>query len=221
MNALSARDGYRLWGPRYETETAVSRFEDLTIATLGVPTSGRSLLDVGCGTGRRLRDSGAANAVGVDLTVEMLREVRGTHAVAAADVRALPFPAASFDVVWCRLVLGHLRTIDIAYAELSRVCRPIGVCVVTDLSPKAIAAGHRRTFRDADGTMRELEHFVHSAEGHIDAARRAGLEPAMQREGIVGPNIRQFYADTGRLDAYEAQFGLPLVVALSWRKRAA
>src|SRR5258708_12395558 len=99
----------------------------------------------------------------------MLREVRGACALAAADVRALPFPAASFDVVWCRLVLGHLRTIDIAYAELSRVCRPIGVCVVTDLSPKAIAAGHRRTFRDAAATIPELQHFSHPSTGHIDS----------------------------------------------------
>ncbi|HEY7393497.1 MAG TPA: methyltransferase domain-containing protein, partial [Gemmatimonadaceae bacterium] len=89
----------------------MSHLERETVAELEVVTQGRSLLDVGCGTGRRLRVSDAALAVGADLTFEMLTQA-GTERVAAADVRALPFADASFDVTWCRLVLGHVVNLD-------------------------------------------------------------------------------------------------------------
>ena len=217
MSALSPAEAYRLWAPRYAAETAVSRLEDDTVVSLGPAADSARLLDVGCGTARRLRRSGAALAVGVDLTPAMLAQAEGGSPLAAADARALPFAAASFDVVWCRLVIGHLREIDLVYAELGRVCRSGGTVIVTDFHPDAAAAGHRRTFADASGRSREIEHHVHEPLAHHLAAHRAGLELAARRDAEVSPAIRSFYADAGRLDAYEAQRGLRLVLALAFR----
>jgi malonyl-CoA O-methyltransferase len=217
MSMLSARDAYRLWAPHYEAETAVSFLEDQLVAGLGAPTIGRTLLDVGCGTARRLRVTRASLAVGVDLAPEMLARAAPAR-VAAADVRALPFAARTFDVVWCRLVIGHVRELAGAYAELARVCRRGGDVVVTDFHPAAVAAGHRRTFRDTLGTVREVEHFVHRTSAHEGAARVAGLELVDCREGCVGPAVRAFYVAAHRLDAYDAQRGLSLVLALAFRK---
>lgn len=220
MSALSAREAYRLWASHYETETAVSHLENRLVAELCVPTSGRRLLDVGCGTARRLRDTDAALAVGIDLAPEMLQAAPGAHSLAVADVRSLPVAGASFDVVWCRLMIGHVRDLEVAYAELSRVCRVGGAVIVTDICSAAVEAGHRRTFRDAQGATREVEHFVHSPERHVTAARDAGLAMELRREGVVGPSIRGFYEEAGRLPAYEEQRGLPLVLALLMRKTA-
>ncbi|HVG44643.1 MAG TPA: methyltransferase domain-containing protein, partial [Longimicrobium sp.] len=111
---LPPRAAYRLWAPGYEEETAISFVDDRLVAALTPPLGGLRLLDAGCGTGRRLRRiDGAALAAGADLTWEML--AAGSSAasgppplLAAADVRALPFASSSFDVVWCRLVVGHL-----------------------------------------------------------------------------------------------------------------
>ncbi|HEY9225803.1 MAG TPA: class I SAM-dependent methyltransferase, partial [Gemmatimonadaceae bacterium] len=164
------------------------------------------------------RSSGAAHAVGVDLTLEMLARA-GRQPVAAADVRALPFADGSFDVVWCRLVIGHVADLGTAYAELGRVCRVGGAVVVTDMSAEAIAAGHRRTFRENDGTVREVEHFVHSAEAQCAAAGGAGLELCEQRDGVVGESLRAFYVDAGRPAMYDEQRGLPLVIAFSFSRR--
>jgi malonyl-CoA O-methyltransferase len=221
---LPPREAYRLWAPRYAAETVVSRLEETLVAALAVPTAGRALLDVGCGTARRLAAAGARLGVGVDLTPEML-PLAGADAacvVGAADVRALPFAAGAFDVVWCRLVVGHVRELDDAYAELARVCRPGGAVVVTDFHPAAVAAGHARSFRDPrSGAERTIEHHVHQPEAQAAAAARAGLAGAAQREGAVGPAVRDFYAAAGRLAAYEAQRGLPVVVALAFRKEGA
>jgi malonyl-CoA O-methyltransferase len=218
LSQLPAREAYRLWAPSYDTETAVSVLENSVVEALGVPTLGRRLLDVGCGTGRRLNDTGASMAVGVDLTPEMLEQSRGANLLAAADVRALPFFSQTFDVVWCRLVMGHVREVERAYSELSRVCRMGGAVIVSDISAKAAAAGHRRTFEDAQGTTHEVEHFVHSIERQAVAAHDVGLRLEKRQEGVVDPSIMHFYVEAGRVSAYEAQLGMAMVLGLLWLK---
>src|SRR5688572_12292915 len=190
---LPARDAYRLWAPSYKGETAVSFLEDRLVAELRAPTMGRRLLDVGCGTGRRLRVARASMAVGVDLAPEMLAQAAPAPALTAADVRALPFAAATFDVVWCRLVIGHVRELADAYRELARVCRRNCDVVVTDFHPAAVAAGDRGAFRESLGAVREIERFVHRTSADERAARGAGVVVLDGREGCVGAAVGAFY----------------------------
>jgi ubiquinone/menaquinone biosynthesis C-methylase UbiE len=220
MRILSTRDAYGRWASTYTAETAVSALEDHIVGSLAIATAGRTLLDVGCGTGRRLQATDARSAVGVDYTPAMLSHAARGHTLAAADVRALPFADGSFDVIWCRLVIGHVREIGRAYAELARVCRPGGHVVVTDFHPDASAAGHRRTFRDDAGVLQEIEHFVHRQSDHENASAVAGLARVGRRDGEVGPGIRRFYDEAGRARAYDEQLGLRIVLALAYRRVA-
>lgn len=146
------------------------------------------------------------------------RDRAASPILAAADVRALPFASAAFDVVWCRLVIGHLPSVDAVYAELARVCRPGGTVIVTDFHPEAALAGHTRAFRDASGHLHHVEHHIHLPEDHRRAASAAGLDLAEVRDGAVGPELRPFYERAGRLDRYEADAGLPIVLALAFRR---
>jgi malonyl-CoA O-methyltransferase len=217
MSALTAARGYALWAPTYAAETVVSALERVAVDSLGISLAGRRVLDVGCGIARRLapaRNAGASLVAGVDLTPEMLAQATAEPLLAAADVRALPASDGSFDVVWCRLVLGHLPSLDVAYGELARVCARGGDVVVTDFHPAAAAAGHRRTFRDACGDLHEVEHHVHASDDHRAAAERAGLALRMARDGVVDDSVRTFYERAGRPDELERQRGLPLVLAL-------
>ena len=210
---LSAREAYRLWAPTYG-ENAVTFLEDQLVTALGPATAGRRLLDVGCGTGMRLGASDATLAIGLDLSSEMLTRAMGLRA--AADVRKLPIATAAFDLVWCRLMIGYVRDLGAAYAELARVCRPRGVVVVTDFHPDAVAAGHRQTVRDPVGVRHEIEHHVHTPAAHITAATHAGLRLARHQHGVVGPAVESFYADAGRLDLFREQLGLRIVLAMTW-----
>lgn len=219
-NVLSPREGYRLWAPTYATETAVTLLEQASLQALDVSTKVERLLDVGCGTARRLRQCHARLAVGVDVTMEMLERSARAYPVAAADVRALPLPPDLFDVVWCRLVIGHVRNIGASYAELARVCRPGGRVVVTDFHPDAVAAGHRRSFRDERGVAHTVEHHVHSADAQCAAARQAGLALVRRHDGAVGPLLQPLYEEAGRGKEYQAQRGLNLVLALAFEKVA-
>jgi SAM-dependent methyltransferase len=221
VTVLTPREGYRRWAPTYGAETAITWLEDSIAAELTPPLAGLRLLDAGCGTGRRMRASGAAVAVGADLSPEMLAASGATDGLLAADVRALPFPPAAFDVVWCRLAIGHLPDAAAVYRELARVCRPGGTVLVTDFHAEAVAAGHRRTFRDGDGIVREVEHHAHSAEHQIAAAADAGLTLAARRDGRVGPAIRPFYERADRMAAYREQEGLAVVLALAFQRDGA
>lgn len=220
MTTLSPRDGYRLWAPTYSAETVVTALEEQAVESFAIPVIGLRLLDAACGTGRRLRTADAGVAVGIDLTPEMLPATHHAEHYAAADVRALPFPDAEFDVVWCRLALGHVPDLATPYRELARVCRVGGNVVVTDFHPAAVAAGHRRTFRDCDGVVHEIEHYVHSLGEHERAADAAGLNAITHDDRTVGSSVRDFYERAGRMSAYEAQVGLPLVLGILFSRTA-
>lgn len=219
MNALSAQEGYRLWAPTYEAETAITFIENRLAADLTPSLAGRRLLDAGCGTGRRLKDSGASFALGIDLSPEMLAAGKPAHA-AVGDIRALPVASGSFDIVWCRLAIGHVEQASVVYSELARVCAPGARVVVTDFHADAVAAGHRRRFRDQDGNSREVVHWAHEADRQVGFAAAAGLTLLDRRNGAIGPEVRPFYEQVDRLAAYDEHLGLNVVLALSFRRAA-
>jgi SAM-dependent methyltransferase len=105
----------------------------ISLALLEPALAGRRarLLDAGCGTGMNVAVlSRFGSAVGVDLAPEALRGCRARAVLAAGgDVRALPFPASTFDVVTSFDVLYHRWVEDdqTAVRELVRVLRPGGL----------------------------------------------------------------------------------------------
>jgi SAM-dependent methyltransferase len=115
-----------------------SRFTTAAQLTAGV-TVGR-VLDVGCGSGQELQPFVArgASGVGIDIAPESGIVGRALYRETApgADVtfvrgvaEQLPFPASSFDVVICRVVLPYTDNVH-ALAEIARVLRPQGVLLL-------------------------------------------------------------------------------------------
>lgn len=221
---LPVAQAYRLWAPSYDAESAFSAIEDQGVrAHSPAPGRGTRLLDAACGTGRRLagaRERGAA-AAGVDLVPDMLREGRRRHGplpVAAADLHALPLRSAAFDLLWCRLALGHLERIGPAYRELARVAAAGATLVVTDFHPAAADAGFARAFTDAAGTVHAVRHFRHAVQDHRAAAAAAGLVLRAAVDLAVGPAARPYYEAAGRLAQYQAQLGHPMVLLLRFER---
>jgi malonyl-CoA O-methyltransferase len=216
VSALGVREAYRLWASTY-SENAVTSLDEELAAAMSPSPRGLRLLDAGCGTGRRVAGSDAALAIGVDVSQEMLNAGVAPCA-AAADIVALPFADGEFDLVWCRLVLSYVAQLENAYQEFARVLRPGGQLFVSDFHPDAVAAGHKRTFRDTNGELHEVLHFVHPAERHVGTAARAGLSLVTSRDGKVGESVRSFYDSAGRSDLYERDRGLKVVAAFLFER---
>jgi malonyl-CoA O-methyltransferase len=223
IDILSPAQGYARWAPTYEDETGVSLLDDVLVGRLTPPLADKRLLDVGCGTGRRLRNAGAAMAVGVEPSREMI-DAGTVHLAGRREVTiiqgeagALPVPAGAFDVVWCRLVLGHVVGLAAPYAEMARALDQGGTVIVSDFHPEAYRRGHRRTFRAA-GRVWEIETHSHELDHHLAAAEAAGLKLVERDEASVGPAIRALYERAGRTALYEEHRGLPLVFALRFER---
>ncbi|WP_182276825.1 class I SAM-dependent methyltransferase [Granulicella sp. 5B5] len=211
--SLTAKEAYPYWASTYSTETATSFLdEELARKMLrGLPH--RHLLDAGCGTGRRIANN--PHAVGVDLSPAMLA-AGGASNVIEGDIRSMPFEAERFEMVWSRLVIGHIPDPQSAYDEFARVTKPGGYVFVTDFHPDAAHAGHQRSFTDANGTLHAIEHYVHT--DHVELARRVGLSLVEHQDGAVGPSVREFYVRGIGIKAYRRDEGLKLVVAYLFQK---
>jgi ubiquinone/menaquinone biosynthesis C-methylase UbiE len=107
--------------------------DDLEVELVAPYARGARVLEAGCGTGRILSRIAplARDAVGADLSRGMLGgSARRGLRVVQADLTALPFPDAAFDVVYSFKVLAHVQEIAGALNELARVTRPGGVLVL-------------------------------------------------------------------------------------------
>jgi len=91
------------------------------------PAVGKTALDIGCRDGywaERLKEKGYRVSA---LDIEPMYAGAITHDVE----KGLPYPDASFDLVWCTEVLEHLRDPKILFDEIERVIRPGGIAVLT------------------------------------------------------------------------------------------
>ncbi len=123
-----------------DSHTGAGLSEERLVRCAGMPLeqfAGLRVLEAGCGAGRfteLLVGAGAlVHAVDLSLAVDANRRnvgERANYTVAQADIRALPFPPASFDVVLCLGVLQHTPSPEESIAALWRMVAPGGQLVV-------------------------------------------------------------------------------------------
>src|SRR3954454_23841924 len=95
--------------------------------------AGGSVIDLGCGTGDSVEQfrnvNPAVEWVGVDIerSPEVAARRRTDASFVTFDGVALPFEDGSFDAVYCKQVLEHVRAPAPLLAEVARVLRPGGL----------------------------------------------------------------------------------------------
>jgi malonyl-CoA O-methyltransferase len=175
------REAYALWASSYppEAHNPLMQAEQSALAALIPDVSDRLVLDLGCGSGRYLRwlEERGARAIGLDLSPEMLgvARVHGTQSLVDGDMQRLPFADGVFDVIVSSLAVGHVPVLTSFARESARILAPGGILLYSDFHPFLALHGLERTFRDADGVLRSVEHHLHLYGDHHRALHDAGL----------------------------------------------
>lgn len=165
------------------------------------------LLEIGCGSGRflqRMRRKGWA-VQGVDLDPVVAKRIQERYGLSidVGDLRALGYPAESFDAVAMSQVIEHAYDPVGLLAECRRLLRPGGHLVLS--TPNARSLAHRRFAR----AWRGLE-----PPRHLQIFTRQALESSTQRVGLRIERITTLSAESAGIyrASEEAQLALGLAV---------
>lgn len=186
------------------------------------------VLDLGCGTGRSLRELRRryprARLVAADFAFNMLLAVRRRLGfwrrvpLTCADALHLPFAAGAFDLVYCNLVLQWCDDLDQALAELRRTLAPHALLLFSSFGPD--------TLKELRAAWREVDDFNHvnrfiDMHDVGDALIRAGfVEPVMDVENLTltYANVQALAQDLKAIGAHNVTAGRPR--GLGGRRRA-
>jgi ubiquinone/menaquinone biosynthesis C-methylase UbiE len=174
-------------------------------ATTPHPLTGRTVLDVGAGTGvasAALEDAGAV-PVALDLSYDMLAWEAGRRPPSAvADVYRLPLRDGAVDDSVAAFVFNHLVEPVAGIAETARVTRPGGAllaCVYANTSRSEVRdaiddAAQREGWR-VPGWYLELKRaatpLLGTAEDMARVASRAGLVNIVVNEQVVDIGVTE------------------------------
>lgn len=165
--------------------------------------AGKTVLEVGCGSGRFLGalSQDATRAVGIDRDLAMLNfanhhtpsalESRSTWI--AGDASALPFAEGSFDVVFESTLLCFCGDPLPMIREMVRVCQSGGVILLGELNPWAPWQWWRRVkARFGRGSFRGVS--WHRPRDLLAALKASGCRPHWIGRAIFSPplNIRDW-----------------------------
>ena len=148
-----------------------------------------SVADLGCGVGASLvamsRMVGSdIHVSGITISATQAGMIR-THAVTVASFEDLPYADASLDAVWAIESFAHSQRPDLFFAEVARVLRPNGICMICD------------DMRTTTGTSLFVDTFVHgwmvpnidTVDAHILRAQSHGLLVRANRDLTYGLSL--------------------------------
>lgn len=131
-----------LWGDGYLSPGGP---EEVGRVLQGLSLRGRSVLDIGCGSGgvtlALAERHGAAEAVGFDVEAPVVERAKERAQAKGLSDRVrfvqappgpLPFPDESFDVVFSKDALVHVPDKEALFSEIFRVLRPGGAFAASD-----------------------------------------------------------------------------------------
>ncbi len=175
----------QLWPTAHMSEENESRINVCILEELGKSKIG-DLLDIGTGTGRMLTllGDGADQAIGIDISSEMLLVARTRlheaglrHCmVRHGNMYKLPFGVCSFDTVTIDQVLSQADNPALVLAEAARILRPGGSLLIVDFATVAEKTGTTSANGISEQEIRRSLHQIglrrtsvrHVSGGHQD-----------------------------------------------------
>jgi len=235
---LAVLEGYARWAATYEQDMdghPLALAESSAIRALLPPCGGIVALDAACGTGRYARllaEQGAGQVIGIDQSPAMLARAREVTPPGAevvfkqGNLLDLPLADHSCDLAIVALALAHLKTghLGRAFAEFSRVLKPGGTLLMSEMHPFGALTGGRCRFEVGEGAHRQVYHVetsTHLHEDYLAAASAAGLTLEALREPRLTPDLVPAF-ERANMAAFARQFaGFPLALVCRWRATGA
>jgi len=227
---MSAAPAYDLWSRTYDDQpdNPLLFLDDELLDSLleSVDLRAKTIVDVGCGTGRhwrKLLDREPRELIGYDVSSGMLARLcdkfpRST--VYRPDGYLLAATGdASCDLVISTLVLGYLAEIDAALAEWSRILRPGGDMIITDMHPDAAATAERGFHHEAASIS--IRHYVHPLASLQRSAAAHHLDLVRIDEKVINDSIKRFYETANALALFDKVRGTRLMYGIHFKKSLA
>ena len=167
----SKSDQLEYTGERMVPEKAGSSVFWEHIYRYGFATSyvkGKRVLDIACGEGygtAALRDAGASNVIGVDISQMACDHARNRYQIDArvGDAENIPLPDNSVDVVVSFETIEHVLNPEKFIDECIRVLAPNGTLVIsTPNKPVYSPEGHHNEFHHSEMTEEEFTALISS-----------------------------------------------------------
>ena len=172
-----------LWGEGFLSPGGADEVREIVS---GVDLAGKSVLDIGCGTGGAdlvlVEQLGAAAVVACDVEPQLIARARdrvraaelaGRITCTLVDPGPLPYPDGCFDVVFSKDAMVHIADKPALFAEVRRVLKPGGVFAASDW-----LAGDNSGSSRAWVEFRRLAHLkfaMATASESVTALRQAGF----------------------------------------------
>lgn len=183
-NVYESEEGYDLYASEYDKSLGyLNTFEEYELLRLIRDVEGKRVLDLGCGTGRIIKDLKdlGADVVGCDISEKMLEIARKKFANVEfhkADAYDLPFEDKSFDVVVALFVVVHLRDLEKAFDEMYRILKPGGHLIVSNINQRKAPK-----LKTKDGGEIVINSIYHRPENVIKALEHSFFK--IEEEGFV------------------------------------
>ncbi|RUV43123.1 class I SAM-dependent methyltransferase [Mesorhizobium sp. M1A.T.Ca.IN.004.03.1.1] len=179
-----------LWGDGYLSPGGP---DEVDRVVEGLSLKVKTILDLGCGAGGVTLDlvarHGAAHATGFDVERPVIETAKRKAAAQGLQDRVsfvqappgpLPFTDASFDVVFSKDALLHVRDKDALFAEIFRVLKPGGVFAASNwmISHDGEPSADMKAYLATEG----LSFAMASPARYAEAMRRAGFRDISVRD---------------------------------------
>jgi len=223
---LPVDQAYALWSETYDSvANPMLALEQRHLWPMLPELGGKTVLDLGCGTGRLLEGLGSLGTgcyLGLDRSSAMLgraaKKLRARGCLLRADCLRLPLRSQSADVLIGSFLLGYVNLADLA-SEIARVSKDGADLYLSEFHPDSYELGWKRSFRAGNRVINLATRHC-SLQDIGDEFRAHGFDLVQTVEAGFGEPERKIFLAYNKGHVFESSSGLRAIFITHWRKRS-